>query len=233
MERSGPTHSPFGDAGIQEGTIENAVYKLALDILSETKKPLNLNILFSQCLSRLHLSPNQANSTIATLIKKRMIIEGTKLTRGHVLRNKTRQKIFNHVRKSPGTYVRDIRRTLNIGSSEAKWHLSMLEKFGFIRKKVLGKYVAYYPAELTETFDEILCMLHVDSSYRVFYDCFVNPEATLDEIARRVEIHPQTAKYHIDRFITSGLIINSANRYSVNMDMWADILKIAPAFASE
>ena len=132
--------------------------------------------------------------------------------------------------------MRDIRRAMNIDNAESKWHLGILEKFGYFRKKSFGKYVSYYAADFTQDYDELLCMLHQDTAYRVFYDIFSNASTSIPEVAHRLSLHPSTVKYHVDKLLEKQLMTatqdpsTNQNRFTVNAEMWGYITQIAPGF---
>lgn len=172
-------------------------------------------------------------------MKKKILVEGSKLTAEKVLTNPLRAQINQYIAQNPGSRVRDIRKAMDIDSAESKWHLTVLEKFGFLRSKYFGKYHSFYPAILPETYDEVLCVLRQDTAYRVFYDVFLSPNSSSQEISDRLALNnPATAKYHADKLINLQLFTpatdpeGSQERYSVNTSMWVEIVKFSPGFTS-
>nr|MDO8113157.1 winged helix-turn-helix transcriptional regulator [Candidatus Sigynarchaeota archaeon] len=134
--------------------------------------------------------------------------------------------------------VRDIRRAMNIDNAESAWHLKMLEKFGYLRSKRFGKYLAYFPANLPESaYDEILCTIRQDTTYRVLYDIFSTPQSSLNDISQHLAMNPSTVQYHVDKLLKLNVIYASPdpsindNRFIVNNDVWTGILQVAPGFA--
>ncbi len=217
---------------------DDVLFQLAIEIINYTNRPLKINDLFTQAISRLGMTPAQANASIFNLLKKKMLVEGSKLTQNDVLRNPLRASMYDHVSKNPGSRVRDIRRAMGIDNAESAWHLKVLEKFGFVRCKRFGKYLSYYPTTLAdESYDEILCMLRQDTAYRVFYDIYVQPNSNVVEIGARVSVDPSTVRYHADKLVNTALVqevpdpTTNQSRYSVNTDMWAYILTISPGFS--
>ncbi|MHA1793805.1 MAG: winged helix-turn-helix transcriptional regulator [Promethearchaeota archaeon] len=236
MENSNDINGPVHDAD-EDVSVDDLVYDTAVDIINQTKKPLNINQLFLECINRLGITPNDVNASIYHLLKMKYLVEGSKLTRDDVVKNELRSKIIAHVNHDPGSRVRDIRRALNIDNAESRWHLAILEKFGFLRSKKFGKFLAYYPVSLQQDYDEILCILHQNTTYRVFYEIFVSPNTTQQNIATRLGIHPSTVKYHLDKLIPTGLVVQTSDPasgqqlYHVNTEIWSNIIKIAPAFS--
>jgi DNA-binding MarR family transcriptional regulator len=217
---------------------DDAVLKLAVDLINSTNRPLRISDLFALATNRLGLSPQQANSTIYSLLKKKMVVEGSKLTYQDILANPLRSQIMDHITKNPGCHVRDIRRAMNIDNAESAWHLKMLEKFGYLRSKRFGKYLAFYPANLAESeYDEILCTIRQDTTYNVLYDVFSTPNASLAEIAQRLAINPATVQYHVDKLLRLNVLYaatdpaSNGSRFMVNDAVWSGILQIAPGFS--
>ncbi|NMC07535.1 MAG: winged helix-turn-helix transcriptional regulator [Candidatus Lokiarchaeota archaeon] len=218
--------------------VEESIIKLARDLISATNRPLKISDLFTLATSRLGLNAFQANAAIYNLLKKKLIVEGSKLTYQDILANPLRAQIADFVAKNPGSHVRDIRRAMNIDNAESAWHLKMLEKFGYLRSKRFGKFLAYYPANLAESaYDEILCVIRQDTTYSVLYDVFNSPNASLPEISQRLSMNPSTVQYHLDKLIKLNVVnaatdlASNGSRFSVNNDVWSGILQIAPGFS--
>ncbi|MBN2150487.1 MAG: winged helix-turn-helix transcriptional regulator [Candidatus Lokiarchaeota archaeon] len=218
--------------------IEESMYKLAVDLINQTNRPLKIGELFALATSRLGLTAPQANAAIYGLIKKKVIVEGSKLTYQDILANPLRSQIADYITKNPGSHVRDIRRAMNIDNAESAWHLKMLEKFGLLRSKRFGKYLAYYPANLAESaYDEILCTIRQDTTYRVLYDVFSTPNTALPEISQRLGMNPSTVQYHVDKLLKLNVIYaasdpaTNGSRFTVNSEVWGGILQIAPGFS--
>jgi predicted transcriptional regulator len=168
-----------------------------------------------------------------------MLVEGCKLTTESVLSNPLRAQMYQHITQNPGSRVRDIRKAMDIDSAESKWHLQVLEKFGFIRSKHFGKYHCFYPATLPETYDEVLSVLRQETAYKVFYDAFLTPNSSAQEISDRLELNnAATAKYHADKLVGLQLFIPASDpetgqeRFSVNTTMWVEIVQFSPGFAN-
>ncbi len=218
--------------------IEGSMFKLAVDLINQTNRPLKIGDLFTLATSRLGLPSTQVNAAIYGLIKKKLIVEGSKLTYQDILANPLRAQIADHVMKNPGSHVRDIRRAMNIDNAESAWHLKMLEKFGYLRCKRFGKYLAYYPANLAESaYDEILCIIRQDTTYQVLYDVFSTPNSSLPEISTRLAMNPSTVQYHVDKLLKLNVIYaatdpaSNGSRFTVNSQVWAGILQIAPGLS--
>ncbi|HDZ18157.1 MAG TPA: hypothetical protein ENH75_07705, partial [archaeon] len=68
-----------------------------------------------------NLNKNSIEIIIKSLIKKRIIIPGTKLMKNNIIENPKRNEIFNFIKKNPSS-INQIMRALNLGSNHALWH---------------------------------------------------------------------------------------------------------------
>ncbi|MFX0017847.1 MAG: hypothetical protein ACFFAK_05015 [Promethearchaeota archaeon] len=98
--------------------------------------------------------------TIKNLIKKRMIIPGTKLMKNNIIEHPVRNEIFNYIRKNPSN-INEIMNALNIGSNQALWHLSCLEKFRFVRSKKINNRKIIFEYDSNPELDELYYYLNL------------------------------------------------------------------------
>ncbi|MFX0025803.1 MAG: hypothetical protein ACFE8M_05255 [Candidatus Hermodarchaeota archaeon] len=98
--------------------------------------------------------------TIKNLIKKRMIIPGTKLMKNNIIEHPVRNEIFNYIRKNPSN-INEIMNALNIGSNQALWHLSCLEKFRFVRSKKINNRRIIFKYDSNPEFVELFYYLNL------------------------------------------------------------------------
>ena len=82
------------------------------------------------------INRNRIELIIKDLIKKRILIPGTKLMKNNIIEHPIRNEIYNYITQNPSN-VNDIMKAINIGSNQALWHLSCLEKFQFTRSKLI------------------------------------------------------------------------------------------------
>ena len=116
---------------------ESIVLGLVKEYLAK-KTFFSINDIIEYVNNRVKLNPNinrnKIELVIKSLIKKRIIIPGTKLMKNNIMENLKRVKIYNFIKKYPSN-INEIMRALNTGSNQALWHLSCLEKFQFVRSK--------------------------------------------------------------------------------------------------
>ncbi|MFW9946175.1 MAG: hypothetical protein ACFFDX_05030 [Candidatus Odinarchaeota archaeon] len=98
--------------------------------------------------------------SIKNLIKKRIIIPGTKLMKNNIIEHPVRNEIFNYIKKNPSN-INEIMNALNIGSNQALWHLSCLEKFRFVRSKKINNRRIIFKYDSNPELDELYYYLNL------------------------------------------------------------------------
>ncbi|MBY9020675.1 MAG: hypothetical protein KGD67_06440 [Candidatus Lokiarchaeota archaeon] len=101
-----------------------------------------------------NLNRNSIELIIKNLIKKRIIIPGTKLMKNNIIEHPIRNEIFNFIKKNPSN-INDIMKAINIGSNQALWHLSVLEKFRFTRSKKIENQRIVFEFDSNPEVDEL------------------------------------------------------------------------------
>ena len=100
-----------------------------------------------------NLNRNKIELIIKSLIKKRIIIPGTKLMKNNIIEHPKRNEIYNYIKKNPSN-INEIMRALKIGSNQALWHLSCLEKFEFVRSKKLNNHRVFFKFDSNPKLDK-------------------------------------------------------------------------------
>jgi len=108
-----------------------------------------------------NLNKNSIEIIIKKLIKKRILIPGTKLMKNNIIEHPIRSEIFNFIKDYPSN-INEIMKALNIGSNQTLWHLSCLEKFRFIRSKKIDNQRIIFKYDSNPEFDEFFYYLKQD-----------------------------------------------------------------------
>ncbi|MFX0187996.1 MAG: hypothetical protein ACFE8A_09685 [Candidatus Hodarchaeota archaeon] len=131
---------------------EDIVFEVIKDYLNknrvfEIKKIISyINSRFAK--SSININNEGITKIIISLAKKKMIAEGSKLTRKDVLNYSRRKKIYNYIKENPGQYLNNIAKDLNISNVVVFWHLSVLVKFDFIKKTIIDNHVLYFDSNI-------------------------------------------------------------------------------------
>lgn len=108
-----------------------------------------------------NLNRNSIELIIKNLIKKRILIPGTKLMKNNIIEHPIRNEIYNYIKKRPSN-INEIMKAINIGSNQALWHLSTLEKFRFTRSKKIDNQRMIFEYESDSDLDELYYYLKQD-----------------------------------------------------------------------
>jgi len=98
-------------------------------------------------LSSININNEGVRNILKSLTNKKLIVEGSKLTKSEILNNKKRKEIYQFINENPGTYFNRIVHELNYSNHIVVWHLSMLLKFDFITKEILENHDIYFNAD--------------------------------------------------------------------------------------
>jgi len=113
--------------------------------------------------NRVRLNPeinrNRIELVIKNLIKKKTIIPGTRLMKNNIIENPKRNEIYNFIRKNPSN-INEIMKNLKIGSNQALWHLSCLEKFEFVRSEKLNNHRFFFKFDSNPKLDKFYFYLN-------------------------------------------------------------------------
>lgn len=132
---------------------ENIILNIVQDYLNQNKY-FNVQKILPFIESRLRKTSVDLNlraieEILRALVKKKLIDEGTKLSRMDILKNKTREEIYNFIQKNPGTYFNKIVRELNLNKPVVVWHINMLERFDFIKREDIEGHEIFFDSNLT------------------------------------------------------------------------------------
>jgi len=215
---------------ILRGFIHNMEIELVEDekiILSIVHDYLNKNrqFTFEEILpyinSRIRLSSININNEgvrmiLMSLTNKKLIVEGSKLTKGEILNNKKRRKIYDFIIKNPGTYFNRIVHELNYSNHIVVWHLSMLLKFDFISKEILENHEIYYDA--TTEFENISSKYFTTKEKSQKIINFMKKDnlgITKTNLSQELSMHMNTLAKYLNLLEKYGLIVKKKidNKY--------------------
>jgi len=215
---------------ILRGFIHNMEIELVEDekiILSIVHDYLNKNrqFTFEEILpyinSRIRLSSININNEgvrmiLMSLTNKKLIVEGSKLTKGEILNNKKRRKIYDFIIKNPRTYFNRIVHELNYSNHIVVWHLSMLLKFDFISKEILENHEIYYDA--TTEFENISSKYFTTKEKSQKIINFMKKDnlgITKTNLSQELSMHMNTIAKYLNLLEKYGLIVKKKidNKY--------------------
>ena len=116
--------------------------------------------------------------------------------------------IYKYIQNSPGVHLRKICRELGLAMGDTQYHLSILEKEGRIKSKIIGHHRHYYPVTISGEQNElILAFLRQETTRDILVYLMENPGSTQQALANFKNVSAPTIKWHMARLMESGLVI--------------------------
>ncbi len=97
-------------------------------------------------------------NVIDRLIQDKVIVPGSRIIRKIILRNDTRKKIYDLIKKFPGVNINSIKTSLGFGSNVVIWHLGVLLKFGCVQEVRHKSSILFALPQISRN-EVILCVL--------------------------------------------------------------------------
>ena len=212
---------------------ENVVLEIVREYLS--KKPFfSMKNIVEYINNRVRHNPdinkNRIELIIKSLIKRRVIIPGTKLMRSDIIENPTRNEIYEYIKQNPAKNINEVMKAHNLGSNLALWHLSALEKFQFIRSKKIRNQCIFFQFDSDPKFDELLYYMTNDIVQSII--TFMQNETLLKitEIADGLKKNHNTIKKYLEALIDLKLVEiekeKSRDLYKLNKERYLKTVKL-------
>ncbi|TFG02809.1 MAG: winged helix-turn-helix transcriptional regulator [Promethearchaeota archaeon] len=145
--------------------------------------------------------------SLESLIKKKRIVEGSRLTKDSILNNEKRKKIYNLIKKNPGLYFNEILKKVSSSNHVVYWHINMLLKFGLIKTTKIQNHEIYYPQTIDEEQSKREYFKRKKECRNILNYLEKNTSGVLkSELAEKLEMHPQTIKKYIKYLEKYGFI---------------------------
>ena len=159
-----------------------------------TKSGINLNIV-------------GIKETMRSLLEKKFIVEGSKLTRWEVLENNNRKEIYEFIKEKPGTHLMKIVRELNISNFLVRWHLDMLIKFNYIKNEKINNYEIYYDISISPEVARRNYLIMNEKCSKILRFLETNSKGTTKyQLAKNLGMHYNTLTKYISELDEHGLI---------------------------
>jgi predicted transcriptional regulator len=102
----------------------------------------------------------------------------------HELLNLSRRKmIFHQISQYPGTYIREMEKTLSLTLGDLQYHLQQLEKANLISSHNDGRRKRYFVKNEVNYFDrEILSFIKMRTPRRIIIFLLLYPDSSFKEI---------------------------------------------------
>ena len=146
---------------------------------------------------------------LESLLKKKLIVEGSKLTQEEILKNKKRRKILEFILNNPGANFNKIVKTTDICNHLVAWHLNMLIKFGIINKTQLkNEREIYFSQELEPDQAVKLHFLSKKKCKRIFQYIKKDDMGVLKtHLVDNLNFHPHTIEKYLNILLEFQLVV--------------------------
>ena len=127
---------------------EEIVYNVILDYLNQNR-PFRSSEIIPYITSRftkasININENGIKEILRSLVQKKLLVEGSVLTKNELLHNPKRKQIFSIVRNHPGIIFHHIVRASKFSNYIVYWHLSILVRFNCVSKAIVGKHQIFF-----------------------------------------------------------------------------------------
>jgi len=183
-----------------------------------------INSRFSK--SSVNINNNGIKSILQSLIRKNIIIDGSKLTKDNVLLNENRKLIFKYIKKNPGIYFYKLVKELNLTIPVVGWHLNVLLKFKFIRKIKIDNHESYFEENKKSQYNKAIHIITQEKSQKIIQYLIINNNGnTKNHLSVKLGMHSNTIAKYIENFEEYGLIIKKNFPKKILYFLNEDVLK--------
>ncbi|MFX1365398.1 MAG: hypothetical protein ACFFCE_11715 [Promethearchaeota archaeon] len=197
--------------GIEVTKEEMKVFNLVQEFVNQNKvftKEKVISYINSRFKINGNLNNNGINTTIDLLLKKNLILEGSKLTRKTVLSNTNRELVYSYIKKNPGIYANKLSKKLKLSPFVIKWHLSILLKFDLIRKQKINKNVSYFESSLSKENDKLFQIISKEKGLSIIRFLRKNKQGyNKSQIAKSLHMHYNTVTKYLNEIDKLNLLI--------------------------
>ena len=192
---------------------ETYVFDVIQDYLN-SNRPFHMEKILPYIQARIAKSPLNINTEglrtiLFSLIKKKLIVEGSKFSKEKVLENSTRKKIYVYIVDKNGVLFNRLVKKLNLSNYVVYWHIKILLRFGFIQKQMMINHFVFFDSKLNQKDLKKKHLLSKKISKRIIE--YLNDNdygVTKNKIATGLEIHKQTIGKYLNYLKEVKVVIN-------------------------
>lgn len=165
---------------------------------------------------------------LETLVKKKVIVEGSKLTRARVIANKNRCEIYYCIVENPGIYFNKLLKILDLKPTILEWHINILLKFACINEQKIDNRTVYYKYGYNFETKELLHFLSREKYQKIITFLKQNTEGiTQTKLSSKLGMHPATIKKYLKNLEGFNLVIkkklSSKSLFFLNQDYYSEL----------
>ena len=175
----------------------------------------------------INISVHGIKSILQSLVKKNLVIDGSRLTREKVLLNENRKKIYDHILHHPGDYIYRIAKKTKLSITVVEWHIDILLKFNFITRRKIKNQEVYYEEGNEQELNETIHFIKKDKSKKIIkYFLHDNDGVTKTRISKELNMHYNTINKYFDKLERMSILqkkkLANMTIFFLNMDLWLE-----------
>ena len=118
----------------------------------------------------------------------------------------TKDRVHRFIAKNPGSYFREILRSLEIGTGNLQYALEILEREGKVTTIKVGSYKHFYSSDVDEEKKRILSILSQESPREILLFLSREPGSCQTDVAKEIRCSSPTARWYLIRLESLGLV---------------------------
>ncbi|MFX1237003.1 MAG: hypothetical protein ACFE8P_04710 [Promethearchaeota archaeon] len=190
--------------------------KIVLEVVQEylnKNRYLNIGKLVPFITSRfkhasVNINKDGIKQVLKSLLKKNLIVEGSKLMRDEILENPSRKQIYEYIVKNPGVYLNKIVDDLKLTNHVAIWHLKTLLEFKFVKKERVNHHEVYFDASVDFELAKVKFLTVKKKSLEILKYLEKNDLGTTKtQLSKRLGMHFKTVDKYVDALEKVGLLV--------------------------
>jgi DNA-binding Lrp family transcriptional regulator len=119
----------------------------------------------------------------------------------------TRRKIYEAIVNNPGIHFRKLSRYTNIPFTTLSYHLKIMKRYGLVKEENHINYSHYYVCNgVARREKKALNLLRKKTKCHIIMCFLFSYCATLTDISKELELHPNTVNFHLKKMLKLGVI---------------------------
>ena len=193
-------------------TQEKIVFTVVQEYLNKNRY-FNVNEITPFIVSRFRLSSININikgieEILRSLVKKKIIVEGSKLSIDEILNNEKRKIIYQFILNNPGTYFYKIVTQLGISNHVVVWHLKMLLKFDLIQVEKVENHDVYFDSNFNIKNSKFAYITSQEKGKKIIEYLRQNDFGlSKSQLSKELKMHPNTISKYLKMLEQFNVII--------------------------
>jgi len=197
---------------IEESEQEKLILKVVEEYLNKNRY-FDMSEILPFIISRFRMTSTDINmrrieEILRTLVKKKVIVEGSKLINSDILTNPKRKRIYDHILENPGIYFNRFLKELDISNHVVVWHLNVLLKFNYIKKEKFDNHDVYFDSKFDLKNSKFTYITSKDKSKKIINYLKENDFGiTKTQLSKNLKMHSNTISKYLKLFEQFNIVV--------------------------